>query len=157
MLLLLSQVEKVFQGVPSDEIPLQDKNFVFGASRVGSVSLFQDINFHTNGSAQSEPVGWSGFLPPPDPPLPGTGVMTEFWGWINNISGTPWWVGGRWGEVALLVPPVQHRSDSDGTSTATLMCPPLLAPGIVPSSSAAPYRLDPTPSLVYCIPPPTCC
>ena len=49
------------------------------------------------GDSQSEPGGWSGLMPPPYTPLPGTGVMTEFLGRRPDRYGPPWGgsVGGK--------------------------------------------------------------
>ena len=108
---------------------MRDKNISFWESGVGSVPLLQDHNCapHVTMHKVNPEVG-PVFYPPPDTPLPGTGVVTELLVRIPNKSGLP--RGVEWGGVGRYPPP------------ATPV--PSLAMGTVPTSSVAPEKSVPS-------------
>ena len=76
---LLSPAENFCRGILYVYIPLQDKHVEFGASGVGSVSLLQDHNCVLQVAIHKvSPEVGPVFCPPPGNPLPGTGVVTDF-------------------------------------------------------------------------------
>ena len=72
--------EEVCGGVPAIEGPLRDEYVTLGESGEGPVSLFQDHIFPLHVEVQSEPVGWSSFLPPPGHPYNGHQICAIFTG-----------------------------------------------------------------------------